>query len=364
MRKFGLYITSLFLAISCSGLYSQVVKPHEFTYSFKGGTFFAHRPSMQHLVERNAWAHEISFVQSISEKAPNQIFNRPKRGLTLELRNFGNNAVLGHAISISGFSQMNLFSTANGIRLSLRIATGLGYITKTYDEVTNPKNNAIGSHLNAKVNLSLFGRKYFNNGNYFDLGVEFNHFSNGAITNPNLGLNSPGLLFGIGRDIAYTTNNKKLEGLAKKEVSHEFYATLIGSVKEIGEVPYEASRYGVGAIKLGYGIQPFHKWSFEGGLDLIYNQANLYKYRDSTFTAGDVPQIGVFLGFGFHFNKSVIAVNYGYYLLDKIDPEGRLYNRIGYRYYFWKNWYGAFAIKANFARADYFEFGIGYSIKR
>ncbi|MCH2232724.1 MAG: acyloxyacyl hydrolase [Crocinitomicaceae bacterium] len=370
MRLTGLYIIFLFLANSGSLVHSQVVKPDEITYSFKGGIFFAHRPSMNHLVKRNAWSHEISLVRNLADPEMNQIFNQPKRGLTFEARNFGNNEVLGHAFSISCFNQMNLFSNQKGFMLNMRIATGLGYITKTYDEFENPKNNAIGSHLNAKVALSFTARKYFNSKYYMDFGAEFNHFSNGSLTTPNLGLNSPSLILGIGYNFdekntdPYRNAGNFIYPDTNSKVKHEFYATMIGSIKEIGEVPYEAQRYRVGAIKLGYGIQPFHKWSFEGGIDIIYNEANLYKYRDSTFTSSDVPQVGVFLGFGFHFNKSVLAVNYGYYLLDKINPEGRLYNRIGYRYYFFDHWYGAFAIKANFARADYFELGIGYSIQR
>lgn len=363
------HITLLFLVLLGLKSHGQVVRFDDLTYSFKGGILMAHRPSMNHLVQKNAWAHELCLVKKIRNDDTRRIFGDPRHGLSFEARNFGNNDVLGHAFSISFFNQMNLLTTKKNFFLNLKLTTGLGYLTKTYDEVNNPKNNAIGSHLNPKVTLLVSARQYLNQKFYVDFGIEFNHFSNGSIVTPNLGLNSPSLMLGIGKEINEynynsTLNFEMVDSITPKKLSHEFYATLIGSIKEIGEVPYHAKRYGVGALKLGYGIQPFHKWSFETGIDLVYNDANLHKYDDSTFTAKDVPQIGVFLGFGLHFNNSVIAMNYGYYLLDKIDAEGVLYNRVGYRYYFWKNWYSTFAIKANFARADYFEFGIGYAVKR
>ena len=58
--------------------------------------------------------------------------------------------------------------------------------------------------------------------------------------------------------------------------------------------------------------------------------------------------------------KAKIVFGMGYYLIDKINPLGRIYNRIGYRYFFKDNLFGLFNIRASFGKADFFEFGIGY----
>ena len=116
----------------------------------------------------------------------------------------------------------------------------------------------------------------------------------------------------------------------------------------------EAKKYPVAGVKFLYAFKASSKLSFETGLDFVYNEANFRIYNDTTFVRGDIPQIGIFGGIGLHFNKSVLDINYGYYLLDKIDVAGKIYNRIGYRYYIMNRYFLSFAIKAHYARADYF----------
>jgi hypothetical protein len=77
-----------------------------------------------------------------------------------------------------------------------------------------------------------------------------------------------------------------------------------------------------------------------------------------------VPQFGVYAGMSFSYFNSQIVFGLGYYLRDKINPLGRIYNRVGYRYYFNEKWFGLFNIRANFGRADFFEFGVGYKFGR
>ena len=49
----------------------------------------------------------------------------------------------------------------------------------------------------------------------------------------------------------------------------------------------------------------------------------------------------------------------GYYLYYPYDFEGRIYNRLGLKYYFSKQWFGAFTVKSHLATAEALEFGIG-----
>jgi hypothetical protein len=51
----------------------------------------------------------------------------------------------------------------------------------------------------------------------------------------------------------------------------------------------------------------------------------------------------------------------GVYLRDVYNPDGRLYHRIGMRYHATKHWSANLVLKSHWAKADYVEYGIGYT---
>jgi hypothetical protein len=243
---------------------------------------------------------------------------------------------------------------------------GIGYITRKYDLETNPTNNAIGSHFNAKVTLKLTATKYFNR---YSLGggLEISHFSNGAMTYPNLGLNLPSVFLQIGflnssRTNYHSKSWDEVDLLEKREKN--LLISAIGTVKQVRANPNLPKRYPVVGLRGTYQKQFSRFWSLEGSIDLLHNESNLYVYPDSNFTRSDVLQIGIYGGASYKFYKSEIMMGLGYYARDIINPLGRLYNKIGYRYYFTDYVFGLFNVRANLGKADFFEFGIGYKIKK
>jgi hypothetical protein len=73
----------------------------------------------------------------------------------------------------------------------------------------------------------------------------------------------------------------------------------------------------------------------------------------------DYRRVGGFLGYELFVNKWSMVAQTGYYLYYPYDFEGRIYNRIGLKYYFNKRWFGAFTVKSHLATAEALEFGIG-----
>ena len=118
--------------------------------------------------------------------------------------------------------------------------------------------------------------------------------------------------------------------------------------------------YPVIATRLGYSYSKAGLWGAEIAVDFIHNESNYHVYHDTTFARTDILQIGLYGGVYIHFYKSQLAFGLGWYARDNINAGGRMYNRIGYRYYFKEKWFALFNVKANYAKADYFEFGIGY----
>lgn len=337
------------IVICLSPFFGAAQKSFSLENQVKTGFILVHRPYLQHLVDKNWWGNEIYITQ---EK------NFGYNGISLEWRNFGNKEILGNAFSISFFNAFNLFQSKSGFGVQTRYLTGLGFLTKKYDEVTNSKNIAIGSHVNVRASAQFNLFQTWNR-NKFNLGIEFNHFSNGAITAPNLGINSIGLIFGYSRFFGEIRLEKTKINWPNKT---EFFVEGISTLKQVPPIPLEPTRHIVLGLKTGM-LHYFNNWGINVGVELIYNPANNATYPFTNYNFWDILQIGAFGGMSYRFGNSCILFNYGIYLRDKIKAGTFLYNRIGYRYYLKNGFYTHFAIKAHFAQADYFETGIGWSLK-
>ena len=356
------WIVSLIALWISPGAFTQPEKPTFLMVDTKGGILFAHRPFMSHLVRENSFGFELTALQQQTGNDQHTVLHRcPLKGIGLEFRNFGYNQVLGSAISITGFMNFPLVQTQKNLCFDLLIGTGLGYITRHYDKYENPTNNAIGSALNAKVSVKFALTKYARF-MHFGGGIEFAHYSNGTIKTPNLGLNSPSLFLRAGYNFSERVVGPKRINKEKTncEFSHNLSAELIGTGKEIGAVPFEPQLYPVAAGRLGYTYSKCGLWGAELALDIIHNEANFHKYNDTTFVRSDILQVGIYAGGFVQFYQMQLAFGLGYYVRDIINAEGLVYNRVGYRWYFCENWFGLFNVKANYGKADYFEFGIGY----
>ena len=351
----------LLLSLNQMWGFAQSKIPNAFYFQPKGGILMAHRPSMTHLVRENTYGFEIGTILFRQHTHLDSAYHFPAMGFNAEFRNFGYDKVLGYGVSVGHFFNVPIYQS-NHLFIDFQYGSGLGYLTKKYNKDTNPTNIAIGSHFNAKVNFKLLATYYFETF-YFGAGLEMNHFSNGAITRPNLGLNSANLLVNFGYSFvkrqAFQAIKNKKEINNQRSIMLEGLATLV----QIGANPYDPKRYPVIALRTTLKQTISWNWDAELSLDLVHNEANLNVYQDTTFTRKDVLQIGLYAGAAYRFYKSEITMGIGYYLRDNINVLGKLYNKVGYRYFFNTNWFGIFNVKANLGRADYFEFGVGVKFK-
>jgi len=347
--------------------FGQEESSYFLTMSNKGGVMTAHRSFMAHLVRDKTFGFELAISKQKIEKS---IFSSKQKfllnGLALEYRNFGYNEVLGKAISLIQYQNFVIFQSNKNLCLDFKLGSGISYITNKYHKETNPTNNAIGSNINAKVSFKLELNK-FTTHYHFGLGAELAHYSNGTFQHPNLGLNTIAVYVNIG----YNFNKRKVfdfdENIIKK-IKYTSKGYFIGegifSISEVLPVPADAKKYPVFAGRFSF-VKPLSlNWNYELAIDGVYNVSNQFKYPNKNHEAKDVTQLGLYAGLSFNYYKSQIVFGMGYYIIDKINPLGFVYNRVGYRYFFNKNLFGLFNIRANFGKADFFEFGMGYKFNR
>lgn len=91
----------------------------------------------------------------------------------------------------------------------------------------------------------------------------------------------------------------------------------------------------------------------------------LIRYQSISFPELDVDpntdykRVGMFVGFELYISKLSAIAQLGYYVYYPFDFEGKVYNRIGLKYYFGKKLFGAVTLKSHGAAAEAVEIGLG-----
>lgn len=165
--------------------------------SFHFGVVTKHTPELTFDVKGPTYGLDINFkFQTFGKKEWHQWRKFPRFGVTAMWLRFGNHNVLGDAFSITPNINIPLFEKKNW-NVFYQIGTGIAYMTKPYDVVDNPENNAIGSHGVTTIFMKFHAFRQLNSNWKLHTGLSLNHFSNGSARLPNFGLNIPALIVGI-----------------------------------------------------------------------------------------------------------------------------------------------------------------------
>ena len=352
-------VVLLNLLFSVSFVDAQMKSEYGFEFRQKLGFLAAHRGTLGHLPQESAKAMEFTYlVQTRGSKKWHTAYREPKVGATLFVGSVGNNDLLGRYIGLSGFAELPMLKFKK-IEWNWKMGFGLGYTTKTFDPIYNPKNNAIASKINAmivigtKVNYN-FGR------NFMTMGLDITHFSNAAFKVPNFGINLPYLSLGYGRKLSKQENiNSAVISLIPLK-RWSFGALGIFSMKEMN--PIGTQRFPVFGLNLFARKIYSHKAGSELSLDLFSKQSILGVEPLVPKSQLSIIQAAIFAGYILPFERFSFIFGAGGYIRDVYKPDGPVYFRIGSRYQFPKGLLLNFTLKSHFAKADYMELGIGYSL--
>jgi hypothetical protein len=325
----------------------------------KAGFLMGHRVVMGHLAREHSFAGELSFVyRANGEKSWHKHYKYPEITGTLFFGGVGNKEVLGNYLGI--YSSLAIpFVNTSKFRLNGKLGAGLSFSNKVYDEQKNPKNVAVSTYMNALINLGLDAKVYFDK-NWVTFGVDLTHFSNGGFKVPNLGLNLPYLSVGYGRFIQQATEHSTVE----KETTIPQRKLLIGatgifSAKEV--FPTNGKPYPVFALNLHARMFMKPRVGWEVAFDAISKQS-IFGYREEVEkTQWKIMQFGVYAGYLLPLNNFHFVLGMGVYLRDFYNPDGRLYHRVGMRYYLKNGVHFNVVLKSHWGKADYVEWGVGYT---
>ncbi len=369
MSVFSMYIKKsiisvvVFLVVSYLSL-AQNAPGNDFILSGQGhyGYIISHRNNMGNLIKGHIYGGEMNYIFRTDGCKPwQQVHNYPEIGVCFLHLDLANPQQLGTLEALYPYANIRLNKSDKKVSTNLRLGVGLTYITKPFNRITNHQNAAIGSHLNGFVNIRISSAVMLAEAWRLETGVGLTHASNGAISTPNLGLNMVTLNLGLG----YAFGNKaciyRKDTIPPAVKKWEPSILAVMGIKEL-EAP-EGPKY------LAYGLQANlyrtlnYKNSLGGGLEMAYNTATKQVWaNDSVYTnkLGDILQVGAKLSYAFTMHRFSLPVDFGYYVFKKQAYNGSFFHRIGVRYRVTDHIIANVTLLTHWAKADYFEWGIGY----
>jgi len=326
----------------------------------QGSIILAHTYAIRHLVASHPTGFELNLQRQTTGAAPwHGWYQFPKVGLALTYYDF-HNPVLGYVFAASPYVSKT-FSRGAKHDLSFRLGAGLAYLTNPYNQETNHKNTIASSALNATLQFRLEYDYALTPHLGLLAGVGLNHFSNGATTKPNFGVNLPSVVLGLNYHEQRPAPHTTAYAPAPAEVGHYFLnvSTSLG-FKQRTEGDHQ--KYLVNSLTAAVGRRVNRKSNLLLGAEGFYDRSLKATLADTTRAGGaqpDVKKAGVFLGHELLFGRLAFVSHLGFYVYAPYKSSTAYYERLGLKYHFTNLLFGAIDLKIHRGAADVIEFKIG-----
>jgi len=240
---------------------------------------------------------------------------------------------------------------------------GLGFNANPFNEVTNPLNNYLGTEMNAYVHLGLNASYKVSKTLDLTTSIGLKHFSNGASTKPNKGLNmvpvSIGLRSHLGPGISDEDKIPDFPDLVKRGFWNFAVYTGVRNY-EIGDPAYFR-----GGLGVNYLWEASYKYRLGLGVDMFYAAGLESRYPGQSFNFGDKASFALVGSWEWKLTEQLyVPIALGVYIhrTDLNQEITQYYERIGVRWRTKSGFFTGMTIKAHKAKADFFEFTFGYTL--
>ncbi|TNE54554.1 MAG: hypothetical protein EP338_06975 [Bacteroidetes bacterium] len=304
---------------------------------------------------------ELSFLkQSKGNSFWQEIYNYPKFGLALFAGSHGNPAILGHEIAVYPFVSLSSIRRKK-YSWDQTIGLGLGWASKKFDLDNNPMNIAVGSHLNVHFRFRSSFCWYLNQRWNLITGINFHHFSNANMKEPNLGINTVSIAFGanyrISPDQEYLHNE-----IPVHEAANEFAFVYAAGGKHTRALQTDV--YFTSSLSFEFKRRWKRKFWWGLGTDLFYDSATeveLSTPGKKSYRPSDDFRSGLHLSQEFVYQQFSFVLQEGIYLglIDQVN-HNVMYNRAIIRYKWNPHFFSHISMKSHLHILDYPEVGFAY----
>jgi opacity protein-like surface antigen len=366
----------------------QVYKSSEWSAQLMGGYLIPHHSDMMAMY-RHATGINVKYRSAINQSNGNGAnIDKITYGYTFNLLNLGSE-VSGYAIGAGG-----LVMPQSGKYNYWILGMGIGYLTKRYDEFGNPRNPAIGSHLNGMMHLGyhLDAGRYLNEQGwkmYAEAGMV--HFSNANWRQPNFGINIPYLSIGAKRTLFLASNNygKVIEIRPEVEGGINNKSAPWKHIEQIGAIPSRSCvkspqhlvgfRLGRRQIELDQRrtfVNAVLEYNcefprallgprFRVGANVFFDKSYMYSkfgLKSDAISLHDFTEVAITAGSRWEYGKWGFIADAGIYLYRPDDTKRGYYEGVGVSYKATQRVYIIARLKAHLSSADYMEWGVSYQL--
>ena len=325
------------------------------------GRYSRHTPAFELSLHRNTYGQHRWEV----------LHNYPSIGFTFYYSGFGNDSIaaeLGKVFALYPFINFP-FTSNESSRLTFKLGVGLSWLTNKFHPTENFHNYAIGSHLNAAINLSFEYRQRIVERLHWVTSVGLTHFSNGATRTPNMGINIFSVATGFSWYLAppKTRIDKKLrpknylfEFDGKRHFVTDYQYTL--GFKDMSQQYGTHQYFFVHNIAANFMFQITERDRLGLGLEMVYDNSDKITK----------PNWGIYLKPGFLFAYEMMLDRVSFMFNAGVRNNVPLnsktfgllfYQKVAVRYYFNENLFTTLAFTTYDIKADFISIGIGYHIQ-
>lgn len=328
------------------------------------GFIVPHRSGMESLIKGHVKAMEVHWdIPTFGHKEWEQLYNYPSWGFSWYYADLANPEQLGFVTGV--FPYIN-FSILRKKRFSINYHVGWGfsYFSKPFNQEENYKNFAIGSKLNSIIGIGLEAKWKISDRISATFGTSFTHFSNGAFTIPNLGINVSSLQTGLSYYLGKTGKEIKRDSISPLLKKYEIAYIVAGGARAVYPLG-NPKKFPAFTMNATFGMVRSPKNQFLVGLDLFYNSALLNHYKQKNIelsTKLEILQTGISLNYMAKISRVNIIMGMGTYIYTKYKLDGPFYHRIGMRYKLNEHLFANITLNSHFFKANYSEWGIGYRL--
>lgn len=312
--------------------------------------------------------------QDLSPTKLASITKNPEFGVGFQFDGFGdivpaNGPGVGNIYSLYAFIDRT-FLSLGGFSLAYTGEFGMGIMpNKRFHPKDNPYNVMISHVMNAHISLGVQARYQITPTYNAGLAFVFNHYSNGAVTLPNFGLNKfeLKLLVGVKTAPAKEQVDKEIEDDGFKR-RFQFEVQIAGGAKSNAYF-YEQNGVNKRYPRLSMQANALYRYlrthATGLGIDIFYTPTyNSVKQADGIGNTDTPIIVGVSLDHEFCYNNLALMLGAGYYVYRPEDYlwSKSMYQLINLKYYLPQlaNLYTGITLKAHgFKYADSVQFCLG-----
>ncbi len=312
------------------------------------------------------WSFEMEAIWHLRKKSVwDYCYCYPRTGVALNYTNFMLPDILGSAISVYPFIEPNI-RAQNPLHYSVRIGMGPAYMTKIWNEETNPSNLLFSARISFFLSASFAVNYRFADRLSMRLAGNYNHISNSGYKLPNLGINFPSLSAGLDYSFSKPVfqNREKDPDIILNQKKNRFDILFGISAKPTST--YEPERYPVYVVSMNYSHLIGRRLAIIVGTEWVDDKAIRakiiqYNWVDDSDNYLDHNRIGALAGIEWLIGKFIFYQQLGYEVYTPLKPKYRQYQRYGLSFKLSNHLFIGVNLKANMANADFMDLRAGIS---